>query len=758
MPNSTGDSENQADIERMREQHERFDHELQIGKSFSGKERHCAFLNLGDRSFANVSSVSGLDFIEDGRGLALSDWDLDGDVDFLLTNRNAPMFRYLQNDIESGNHFVSFKLTGKLCNRDAIGARIRVKPSNGDWLTRTVTAGSGFLSQSSKRITFGLGSSDAIEAVEIAWPDGSRNSLKDVAVDQHYLITQSESEPEVAPFARPQPVRLQPGAIPRVESGQVTTYVVPPLRMPITEIKTDDGRSAPVKWAEGDDTKSYTLINLWASWCEPCKVELKEFAEQYDSLQALGVRVIALTTDGLPGQETSLSDAQKVANKLKFPFTWGTAKADWIDKMALLRGAYYDVQQPYPIPTSFLVDSQGQLRMVYQGQVTIDQLRQDIERLTLPAEELRDWITPFAKTWVSGPRSSNDLRLKNLFAKHGYEADAIYFDSFAGPEKARLQYANAVKSITANDFQTASLTLRKAIELDPTYAPAHLNLADIISKAAQQSRGPTVMQAYAQAEQHYRSAIQHGSNEFDAHFGLGFVLARLGRVNDAIAAFDKASERAPDKWESRLAVAKLLGSQGKFADAIQRLQDAVANQPENETLVSELAGLLVHSGQYESSRQLCQSYLQKLPQAAEIQARLGDSYLFGGQPGSALAQYNQLQPTPLLNLKKVWILSNSAEPSNQEKDFLTRFLRQTMPRLQPNDPLSAQVVAAALAQSGDFAAAARLQMSILRLFPAGSSAAQSAQRRLQMYQQGKPSRQLGARDNPFTQSLLQATR
>lgn len=243
----------------MREQHERFDHELQIGRSFSGQERHCAFLNLGDRSFANVSSVSGLDFIEDGRGLALSDWDLDGDVDFLLTNRNAPMFRYLQNDIESGNHFVSFKLSGKRCNRDAIGSRIRVKPTGGDWLTRTVTAGSGFLSQSSKRITFGLGASDTIDAVEIFWPDGSRNSLKDVTVDQHYLVQQTETEPEMVRFARPQPVRLQPGAIPRVESGQVTTYVVPPLRMPLTEIQTEDGRSTTIEWDNRDDPKPYTL-------------------------------------------------------------------------------------------------------------------------------------------------------------------------------------------------------------------------------------------------------------------------------------------------------------------------------------------------------------------------------------------------------------------------------------------------------------------------------------------------------------------
>ena len=101
----------------MREQHQLFDEELRIGRSFSGQERNCAFLNLGELTFANVSSVSGLDHIEDGRGLALSDWDLDGDIDFLLTNRNAPMFRFLRNGIQNDNHFVSVKLTGRQSNR-----------------------------------------------------------------------------------------------------------------------------------------------------------------------------------------------------------------------------------------------------------------------------------------------------------------------------------------------------------------------------------------------------------------------------------------------------------------------------------------------------------------------------------------------------------------------------------------------------------------------------------------------------------------
>ena len=75
------------------------------GVSWSGRERNCAFLNTGRRRFANISAVSGFDFLDDGRGLALCDWDHDGDLDVWVTNRNAPRVRFLRNDVPAGRRF-----------------------------------------------------------------------------------------------------------------------------------------------------------------------------------------------------------------------------------------------------------------------------------------------------------------------------------------------------------------------------------------------------------------------------------------------------------------------------------------------------------------------------------------------------------------------------------------------------------------------------------------------------------------------------
>ena len=67
------------------------------GFSWSGHERNCAFLNMGSAGFADVSAVSGFDFEDDGRALALLDWDLDGDLDLLVGNRSGPRVRFLEN-------------------------------------------------------------------------------------------------------------------------------------------------------------------------------------------------------------------------------------------------------------------------------------------------------------------------------------------------------------------------------------------------------------------------------------------------------------------------------------------------------------------------------------------------------------------------------------------------------------------------------------------------------------------------------------
>jgi len=163
--------------------------------SLNGREHNVLFRNNGDETFSEVGWVNGADRLEDGRGLAVLDSDRDGRLDIVLRNFYQPA-GLLRNRRGSG-HWVSFELEGKRSNRDAVGARIRLR--TGDrWQTRVVTAGAGYLSGSSLRQHFGLGNAIRADEVVIDWPSGERQVMRDLRVDRLHSVTETLARAEEA--------------------------------------------------------------------------------------------------------------------------------------------------------------------------------------------------------------------------------------------------------------------------------------------------------------------------------------------------------------------------------------------------------------------------------------------------------------------------------------------------------------------------------------------------------------------------------
>ncbi len=161
---------------------------LNVGNhSLNGRENNVLFRNNGDGAFSEVGWVNGADRIEDGRGLAVLDADGDGRLDIVLRNFYQAA-GLLQNRRGSG-HWIGFELEGTRSNRDAVGARIRVR-SGELWQTRVVTTGSGYLSSSSLRQHFGLGNATHVDEVVIDWPSGERSELRNLEVDRLHSVTE----------------------------------------------------------------------------------------------------------------------------------------------------------------------------------------------------------------------------------------------------------------------------------------------------------------------------------------------------------------------------------------------------------------------------------------------------------------------------------------------------------------------------------------------------------------------------------------
>ncbi|MBW3598765.1 MAG: CRTAC1 family protein [Planctomycetes bacterium] len=125
------------------------------------------------------------------RGAAYADIDNDGDTDALfMAVGGSP--RLLRNDQESGHHWLRFKLIGRQCSRDAIGAWVEVKlPDRTLW--RQVMPTRSYISQVELPVAFGMGDNDQVESVTVHWPDGSRQTVADVQVDSEQTIEQDAS-------------------------------------------------------------------------------------------------------------------------------------------------------------------------------------------------------------------------------------------------------------------------------------------------------------------------------------------------------------------------------------------------------------------------------------------------------------------------------------------------------------------------------------------------------------------------------------
>jgi hypothetical protein len=155
-----------------------------------GYKEPFVLLRNNGKTFDDLSSTSGLNDepAQSRRGIAFGDINNDGLIDAVVFNQNQPPSTFL-NDTKSTNHRVLFKLEGTQSNRAAIGARVTITVGT-DSQVEEVKAGNSYISQSDLRLHFGLGKASKISKVEIAWPSGKKEELKDVDADKIYTIVE----------------------------------------------------------------------------------------------------------------------------------------------------------------------------------------------------------------------------------------------------------------------------------------------------------------------------------------------------------------------------------------------------------------------------------------------------------------------------------------------------------------------------------------------------------------------------------------
>jgi hypothetical protein len=162
--------------------------------------------NRRDGTFEDVSAQAGLASMpmKSRRGAAFGDLANNGNIDIVVLNVGEPP-SLLLNTNQSPNHRVLFRLVGTKSNRAAIGARVTIH-AGGIGQVDEVRGGGSYLSQNDLRLHFGLGIASKIESVEIRWPSGKMEELKDVLADQLYTIMEGQGIKDTRPLLPPRKI------------------------------------------------------------------------------------------------------------------------------------------------------------------------------------------------------------------------------------------------------------------------------------------------------------------------------------------------------------------------------------------------------------------------------------------------------------------------------------------------------------------------------------------------------------------------
>jgi hypothetical protein len=164
---------------------------LQAANRFTIRQPNTVFRNLGGMKFSALTGEAGLTSQPPARhrGSAVGDLNGDGKLDVVVSAIKAPAEIWI-NHSPGANHWLEFKLQGTKSNRDGIGARIKVVTKTGIQYNHMTTS-AGYASSSAGPVHFGLGSNPSADLVEIQWPSGVVQQLRNVPADQIVSVRES---------------------------------------------------------------------------------------------------------------------------------------------------------------------------------------------------------------------------------------------------------------------------------------------------------------------------------------------------------------------------------------------------------------------------------------------------------------------------------------------------------------------------------------------------------------------------------------
>ena len=621
-----------------------------------GYERNIFYANNGDGTFSDISGVVGLDFLEDGRAFALADFDLDGRLEVFLKNRNGPQLRVLKNVMENLPPSISFRLRGLTSNHDAIGAVVTVKTDLGRQ-SRSLQAGSGFLSQHSKDVFFGLGAAKEPVQASIRWPNGLVQELRDLPINHRVWVEEGSEPTPIEAFKTQTGQRgladtSSSKAIPQRNEelpNTAETWLLAPIEAPDFTLSDVAGQSRNLASLRGKPV----LLNFWEMGAERSRDDWKSFNQRHAAWAAQGLQLLSVNLDSPPNEQNLQALVRE--QHLSFPILRGSEDVAAIYN--ILYRYIFDRHRDLVLPTSFLINPQGEIVKVYQGLVDPGHVEQDFRHIPQTGADRLARALPFPGVTDTIEFGRNYLSFGSVFFQRGYmdqaaasfqialrddpeSAEALYGigsvfldqqrnaearESFERALKLHANYPDTLANswnnlglLAAREGRTGEAVgyFQEALKLSPDHGIALDNLG---SAYRQQKR-------WDDARKTYERALEINSDDAEANYGLGMVFAQNDDTARAFDSLQKALKLRPVYPEALNNLGILYLRTQRRDEAVASFEECISVAPAFDQAYLNLARVYAIEGARDKARAVLLNLLQQHPgheQAQKMLEQLG---------------------------------------------------------------------------------------------------------------------------------------
>jgi tetratricopeptide (TPR) repeat protein len=590
--------------------------------TWSGYERNVFYANNGDGTFSDVSAVIGMDFREDGRAFALADFDHDGRVEVFLKNRNAPQLRVLENAMENLPPAIAFRLRGTKSNRDAIGAEITLEAGAGRQ-TRMLQAGSGFLSQHSKDVFFGLGGTTGPVRASIRWPSGLVQELHNLPIN-HRIWLEEDAEPSRREPFKTRARKTRAFSAPVIKEAELLpakleTWLLAPIPAPDFSLPDLSARIRTLTALRGNPI----LLNFWTTKSSNSREELRTLQKFYTDWTTRGLQLIAVNVDA-----PTDTGVRAFASDLGFPIVHGSDDVAAIYN--ILYRQLFDRHRDLSLPTSFLIDSRGDIVKVYQGPIVPEHLEQDFQSIPRNDAERLTRALPFPSAEYALQVGRNHLSYGALFFQRGY-------------------------------LDQAEVSFQQALRDNPSSAEALYGMGSVYLNQSKNAAARDAFERALRLPAHYPDTLP------DAWNNLGVLATREGRVDDSVECFQEALRLTPHHLLALDNLGNAYRLQKRWDEARKVLERALEVAPQDPEANYSLGMVFAQTDDNAKAYEYLQRALKARPAYPEALNNLGVLYLVTQRRDQAVASFEECIRVAsgfdqaYLNLARVYALDGARD-------------------------------------------------------------------------------------------------